>query len=176
MKNNLFTISDEEYMKKMLNYEVIDGRIYSRSNNIVSKHLNKYRKPTTVRFNHRDHPRIQEELGNGEDWLRFYDHVEDFRIKIPNHTPTKTIRCTFSSPYQDIDTFREHPINPWILDNFKIYLVNPRLYKYFVDGTISFAHVDSLDKKEGEGKTDYWIGLINKSMIEETGEPLFYLI
>lgn len=81
MKNNLFTISDEEYMEKMLNYEVIDGRIYSRSNNIVSKHLNKYRRPTTVRFNHRDHPRIREELGNGEDWLRFYDHVEDFRIK-----------------------------------------------------------------------------------------------
>lgn len=171
----LTKINNKDYTEK-LNDEVIDGRIYKRRNYIVSEHLQKYRNPTKIVFNHDYLPKVQKELrGKSKEWLRFYDHVEDFRVVVPKSFPKMSLRCTFSSPYYPIEMLREHEIDPYLLDQFKFYIVNPKLYRFHVSGTTTFAQVENLDRtRQVRGTTNFWVKLINEGMIEETGEPLFY--
>lgn len=162
MKNNLFKISAEEYIEKV-NDGVIDCEYKLFDRFAINKFLkSKIWKPR----GYFDHPH---DLG-------IYDHINKLRLPILTEKHSKSIGGAFTSPYGDMDFIlgrvKEHSINP----DYEIYLVNPRLYRYQVSGTISLAHLRKMDKKYFKGKIDHCVSCINDYMIEETGEPLFYLI
>lgn len=173
MYKYLTYISEEEYLEK-LNDGVIDATIDEYHIFIFSKFFGKQRRKTTVPLQYfNDILRLNRIIMPNST---IYDHIDNFRLPILNGDLPKSVRCPFSSPYLDIedikDYIREAELNP----DHKIYLVNPKHYRYKVEGTITLAHVEDLDSKYYEGKTDYCVSCINKYMIAETGEPLFYLI
>lgn len=175
MNDKLFKITNEEYLEKD-SKEVIDGKLDKSHKFILNAFFSKHIRPTKKYLMLKDVFRMARQEYNQTSYHRqVYDHMRDFRILVPNNYPNKTIRCTFSSPYNNLEELKKNLEEPWILDGYKIYLVNPLLYKY-QQGTLTLALIDDLDKKSGEGETDYWVKAINEGMIEETGEPLFYLI
>ena len=100
--------------------------------------------------------------------------MQDCRIVIPGVESPKTLRCTFSFPYNEPDKVKNYANKPYVDQNYQIYLVNPRLFKYYKKETVSLAHVLDVDDKYFEGRTELFVKLINGDMITVTGEPLFY--
>lgn len=162
MKNNLFKISNEEYMDKV-NDSIIDGTFDEYNLFILNEFLKSKREEPKDYFDFPPEPTI-------------YDHDDEFRLPILNGECPKLIECNFTSPYVDVESIPSLIKKPWINQDYKIYLANPRLYRYHALGTVSLAHVKDLDKKYYKGKTDYCVSCINDYMMEATGEPLFYLI
>lgn len=161
-KNNLFKISAEEYMKK------VNGGIIDCDFNISDRyHTNNFLKRKIWK------PRS--DFNHPHD-LRIYDHIHKLRLPTLTEEYPKSIGGAFTSPYVNVESILNPVKELCINHDYKIYLLNPRLYRYFVSGTISLAHIKDLDKKYFKGKTDYCVSCINDYMIEETGEPLFYLI
>lgn len=162
MKNNLYKISDEEYLEKV-NDGVIDCEFKKFDRFAINKFLkHKIWKPR----GHFDHPYDH----------RIYDHIHKLRMPTLTEDYPKSIGGAFTSPYVNVESIPNLIKELCVNQDYKIYLINPRLYRYQVSGTVSIAHVKDLDKKYFEGKTDYCVSCINDYMIEETGEPLFYLI
>lgn len=161
MKNNLYKISNEEYLEKV-NDEVIDYESKLdrfTTNNFLKSKIWKPRGDF-------DHP-----------WdHRIYDHIHKLRLPTLNGEYPKSIGGAFTSPYIDVKSIPSPVKELCVNQDYKIYLVNPRLYRYYVSGTVTLAHIKDLDKKYFKGKTDHCVSCINDYMIEETGEPLFYLI
>lgn len=166
MKNNLYEISNEEYLEKV-NDDVIDCE-YKQFDRFA---INKFLKS-----------KIWKPRGDFDYPLdyRIYDHIHKLRLPTLNGEYPKSIGGAFTSPYIDAESdvesisnlVKEHCVD----QNYKIYLVNPKLYRYHASGTVSLAHIKYLDKRYFEGKTDYCVSCINDYMIKEIGEPLFYLI
>lgn len=162
MKNNLFKISAEEYMEKV-NEGCIDCELDTFDMFFTNKFL---RSKIWEPRGYFDHPYDH----------RIYDHIHKLRMPTLTEDYPKSIRGAFTSPYVNVESIPNLIKELCVNHDYKIYLINPRLYRYQVSGTVSIAHVKDLDKKYFEGKTDYCVSCINDYMIEETGEPLFYLI
>lgn len=174
MIRKLCKISNEEYAEKE-NSAVIDGVTDKDNRFTINKFLSKERRKTKVYLIRPNSSIVTGSFIKINDIYKIYDHMKDFRLPLYAEQP-KSIRCTFSTPYNHVAELAEHIKEPWINHEYKIYLVNPRLYRYYQPNTLTLAHVEDLDSKYFKGKTDYCVSCINDYMVEETGEPLFYLI
>lgn len=176
MTNNLNIITEEKYLEK-LNDTVIDGKTDTDYRFTINRFLSSLRRPTRNYLDCVNLPtRSNKNFINDSNYLRIYDHIKDFRIKIPNYAHPSSIRCAFSSPYNEIGKVSQYLGEPWINQDYKVYIVNPRLYRYYKPDVITLAHVEDVDEKYMLRTTAFFINLINYHMIDRTGEPLFYLI
>ena len=176
MNKYLTKISEEEYLEK-LNDRFIDSTITETDKDIfiINKFFNREKRLTAVELKYPTDIAAENSFTYNDSHM-VYDHIDNFRLPVPKGEPIKSIRCAFSSHFIDFKQIKYIIKEPWINQDYKIYLVNPRLYHYFVKGTIPLAHVRDLDSRYFEGMTDHCVNSINKLMIDETGEPLFYLI
>lgn len=178
MTKYLTKINEKEYLKKM-NDEVIDWTVQIDTDEIfiINKFLNKKRKSTAYYLKYRTAATTKNIYAyNNRHYYMVYDRIDNFRLPVPKGGRIKSIRCPFTSPYTDFKDVKEVIKKPWINQDYTIYLVNPRLYRYCMKGPLTLAHVRNLDDRYFKGMTDHCVNNINELMIEETGEPLFYLI
>ena len=162
MKNNLFKISAEEYMEKV-NERGIDCEFDTFYMHSINKFLGSKIWEPRGYFNHPQN-------------LKIYDNIYELRLPTLTEDYPKSIGGAFTTSHVDVESIPDIIKEQCVNQDYKIYLVNPRLYRYFVLGTVSLVHFRNLDKKYFKGKTDYCVSCINDYMMEATGEPLFYLI
>lgn len=166
---NLYETNETEYECKRKE-GMIEGEEYLRYYSI-NKNLKK--KLTTIYDSPNRNSISNDKHKNPRD---IYDHMHSFRIKNPRGLPRKTINVTFAFPYNKVSKLPEYLNEPWLDEDYKIYIVNPRLFRYYQEDTIGLAHVKDQDFEYGEGTTERVLSFINSMMINETGESLFYKI
>lgn len=169
-------ISKEKYVEK-LNDTVIDGITDVDYRITINKTLSDIRLPAKKYLNLLGITnKASSNFIKSRDRHRIYDHMHDCRFLIPGAPSGTSLNCMFSCPYTTIDKLREDVQEPWICDQYKIYLVNPRHYRYYLPNTLPLLHVEDLDNKYREGSTDSFLARINAQMMWETGEPLVYIV
>lgn len=172
----LKSINEKEYLRKM-NNEVIDGKTHVNHRITINEFLNSIRQPAEkYLYLNGLSTRAETNFIKSSDYHRIYDHMHDCRLLTPGYHSISSLNCMFSCPYNTISKLKEDIQEPWICNNYRIYLANPRHYKYYQPNTLTLLHVEDLGESYGKNTTDTYVELINMKMVEETGEPLFYLI
>lgn len=173
---NINCINEEEYLEKM-NDTVIDGKTTKDYRITINNFLSKILLPTSkyVDF-YKNYSISQSKFIKNNNFHRVYDHMHQFRLLTPIKFPVNSVHCMFSCPYNTVTDLKDDVNEPWICSNYKIYLLNPKHYKYYLPNTVSLLHVEDLDKKYMDGITDAVVASINLQMIYETGEPFVYFI
>ena len=140
MKNNLFKISAEEYMEKV-NERDIDCEFDTFYMHSINKFLRSKIWEPRGYFNHPQN-------------LKIYDNIYELRLPTLTEDYPKSIGGAFTTSHVDVESIPDIIKEQCVNQDYKIYLVNPRLYRYFVLGTVSLVHFRNLDKKCIEA----WVG------------------